>query len=455
MFILKKKISVTALLLAVALCTFAQKGTDSVKPFTGSKMFRKFSVGINVGALMPWNAIGGNNDFSKGKVDLGYGINAKYQVNHWVAIQGDLLMGKLKGDQSKNLGNGAPATFRAVSSYETKLKLAADLGAVITFGNVNWLSPTNMVVPYLHLAGGIASYNTDIINKGSTTSVPYVAQVPVHEFYGLIGAGLKVNVSNNINLDFGYRMNWLDGDNFDGFNYNPISKDKFSYAFAGIEFSFGKKSKPQLMFHNPAHSMQKDLEKQIADTKLMMNLKDTDGDGVADIFDKEPNTPPNCPVDTHGVTKDTDGDGVPDCKDKQLITPTECQPVDADGVGKCPEPACCSKITTPQPVEVVKTCTIGDLPSIAFKGNSSALSTSAKAMLATVAAQLKASETCAVTLTNYPSASKASQALCQKRLAEIKKYLIEKEAISADRITTNCEVGAGDANTVDITSSNL
>ena len=39
---------------------------------------------------------------------------------------------------------------------------------------------------------------------------------------------------------------------------------------------------------------------------------------------------------------DTDGDGVPDSKDKELITPTYCQPVDADGVGKCPDPACCN-----------------------------------------------------------------------------------------------------------------
>jgi hypothetical protein len=71
---------------------------------------------------------------------------------------------------------------------------------------------------------------------------------------------------------------------------------------------------------------------------------DTDGDGVLDQLDLEPNTPPGCPVNTHGVRQDTDGDGVPDCKDKQLITPTECQPVDADGVGKCPEPECCMTI---------------------------------------------------------------------------------------------------------------
>ena len=66
-------------------------------------------------------------------------------------------------------------------------------------------------------------------------------------------------------------------------------------------------------------------------------LPDADGDGVTDQFDQE-QTPQGCPVDTHGVSRDTDGDGVPDCRDKEMVTPTYCQPVDADGVGKCPCP---------------------------------------------------------------------------------------------------------------------
>jgi hypothetical protein len=85
-------------------------------------------------------------------------------------------------------------------------------------------------------------------------------------------------------------------------------------------------------------------------------LDDGDGDGVTDQFDQEPNTPAGSPVDSHGVSKDTDGDGVPDSKDKELITPTQCQPVDADGVGKCPDPECCKNIQPAAPA-----CAIGKL----------------------------------------------------------------------------------------------
>ena len=76
-------------------------------------------------------------------------------------------------------------------------------------------------------------------------------------------------------------------------------------------------------------------------------------------------------------------------------------------------------------------------------------------MLKTVAEKLKANPTCSITINGYPETSKASQANCQKRLETIKIYLIEKEGISADRISTNCVLpvdGApvGDKNSVDI-----
>ena len=103
----------------------------------------------------------------------------------------------------------------------------------------------------------------------------------------------------------------------------------------GLNINLGGKAVEPLWWLNPldyAYS-------EIRNPRLMRLpkpvLPDSDLDGVTDQFDQE-QTPEGCPVDTHGVTRDTDGDGVPDCKDKELITPTYCQPVDADGIGKCP-----------------------------------------------------------------------------------------------------------------------
>jgi outer membrane protein OmpA-like peptidoglycan-associated protein len=95
-------------------------------------------------------------------------------------------------------------------------------------------------------------------------------------------------------------------------------------------------------------------------------------------------------------------------------------------------------------------CNLGDLPSISFRGSASGVNSDAKLMLGTVASKVKSSANCSITITGYPAASKASQALCNRRLEAIKNYLVESEGISSDRITTNCEPGGGDVNTVDI-----
>jgi outer membrane protein OmpA-like peptidoglycan-associated protein len=92
-------------------------------------------------------------------------------------------------------------------------------------------------------------------------------------------------------------------------------------------------------------------------------------------------------------------------------------------------------------------------PSVSFSGNTVALNATNKGLLAACAGQLKSNPTCSVTLNAYPEASKASQAVAQKRLDAIKAYLVETEGISADRISTNAEVGGGDKNTVDVKSN--
>lgn len=271
---------------------------------------------------------------------------------------------------------------------------------------------------------------------------------------GTVLAGIAIRLSKRINLALEDRWTFVKTDLLDGQRWQEHANgdavltrdfDSYNYLSLGLNVNLGAKSVEPLWWVNPLDYAYDELRNH-RNVKIPKNdCNDADGDGVCDHLDREPNTPAGCPVDTHGVTRDTDGDGVPDCKDKQLITPTECQPVNADGVGKCPDPECCK---TP-PVAIAPVCPC-DYPALIFKANTIALSVDNKAMLATVAAKLKANPSCQISIFGYPEASKASQANCQKRLETIKIYLIEKEGISADRITTNCEVGAGDKNTVDV-----
>ncbi|HYM94067.1 MAG TPA: OmpA family protein, partial [Chitinophagaceae bacterium] len=275
---------------------------------------------------------------------------------------------------------------------------------------------------------------------------------------GTIGAGIAFKLSTRLNLAIEDRVTFIKDDLLDGQRWqeNPRGDaaltgdyDSYNYGTVGLNINLGAKSVEPLWWLNPldyAYS-------EIRNPRLMRLpkpvLPDSDGDGITDQFDQE-QTPQGCPVDSHGVSRDTDGDGVPDCKDKELITPTYCQPVDADGVGKCPCPpeSCFPK----QPVVAPLTCAqkMGSLPSVAFKTNSNVLSNDAKAVLATVGSKMRNNPECKVAVVGYCSSSKKEQQLSWDHVNAVITYLVEKEGINADRFIFNYGQEGGDCNTVDL-----
>ena len=279
---------------------------------------------------------------------------------------------------------------------------------------------------------------------------------------GTILLGLAVKLSKRINIALEDRQTFvksdlMDGQQYQAFPYGDAAKstafDSWNFISLGLNINVGDKTKSvePLWWLNPLDYAYSELNNPKHMKMPKPVFADTDGDGVTDQLDREANTPSGCPVDTHGVTRDTDGDGVPDCKDKQLITPTECQPVDAYGVGKCPDPACCTEMKDLISKMSLKPACPVDYPSLSMKAVK--LSKDAKAMLASVQSKLKNSPTCTITITAYPAASKAQQSLADKKLDAVKNYLVEKLGISADRISTDKSIGGGDQNTIDIKSN--
>jgi len=277
---------------------------------------------------------------------------------------------------------------------------------------------------------------------------------------GTVLAGIAFKLSNRINIALEDRHTFVKSDLLDGSQWQEFALgdavqtrdfDSYNFLSLGVNFNLGAKSVQPLWWLNPLDYAYSELNNPKHMKLPKPVFDDTDGDGVTDQLDREPNTPAGCPVDSHGVTKDTDGDGVPDCKDKQLITPTECQPVDADGVGKCPEPACCTELKDLISKGGLKGDCPSDYPPLSVRGTS--LSNDTKTLLATVASKLQEGPNCNITLTAYPAASKAQQSLADRKLEAVKTYLVETLGISADRITTEKAIGKGDPNVIDIDSN--
>lgn len=265
------------------------------------------------------------------------------------------------------------------------------------------------------------------------------------------GFGFSYKLSSKVNIGIEERViNTFSGDQ-DALNTG--NNDLMNYAAAKVNINIGNKAKrvEPLWWINPNNFVYSELNSPKHMKLPKVVLPDADGDGVTDQFDLEPNTPKGAPVDSHGVSKDTDGDGVPDFKDKEVLTPKSCFPVNNDGVGSCPEPACCKEIkdmmANYKPAAKVE-CAVGNLPSVQFKGNAK-LSKDAVAVLNSAASRIKANPDCKVKVIGYGASSKSAQQLSWERVNAVIKYLVEKQGISEARLLF-VYAQDGDANTVDL-----
>ncbi|WP_113660800.1 OmpA family protein [Pedobacter nanyangensis] len=287
--------------------------SSSAKVFGGRAQYRTWSLGINGGVLAPVVLTGGSNDFTNWDVNLGYGISLRKQLGHAFGLEGNIFRGKLSGT-NKDAAGGAVGGVR---EFETDIQYSADLRGVVNVATVDFLRRENSVNFFVTAGYGVIAYNPKVngVDRkgqfGSDSDKDFIK-----EAYIPVGAGIKFKVSDRVSFNLAYTMNFVDGDNLDGVYAKSISKDKFSYGSAGLEFSLGSKSKPNLDWVNPLAMMYDELkdpslrqevealknrvanvEKSVEDLK-----KDSDGDGVADMFDKEPNSAPGAVVDGSGRT---------------------------------------------------------------------------------------------------------------------------------------------------------
>ncbi|MBK8506951.1 MAG: OmpA family protein [Saprospiraceae bacterium] len=156
------------------------------------------------------------------------------------------------------------------------------------------------------------------------------------------GLGVSRKLSNRVNVGLEYQIVISDNDLLDGFEYrtqfdksNNLDVPHYLSVRLGVNLGdFNSKTEP-LYWLNPLSGALNDLAEVKA--RPILDLTDTDGDGVIDMLDQEINSPENAAVDTRGVVLDSDGDGVADFQDSEPYS-LPGYDVDDHGIAQVPDP---------------------------------------------------------------------------------------------------------------------
>ena len=232
------------------------------------------SIGVDVGAFRYVSA--------DRNLDVAFGLNYTKQINSVFALQAGVLNGALSNEAEE-------LAFNALT-----------LKGLI---NITNLSVGSSPKAKLYLSGGVNVLSFDDGN----------AVIPT------LGAGIKYALYNNIDLDLSA-----------AFGSTPLTLDPINSHLItniGVNYKFTKKD-VAVEWNNPLDAMYGDIA--VVKTTIEGLSNDTDGDGVADAFDGDNNTPEGVAVDGKGNALDVDMDGVADYADEDPFTARGVQ-VDANG----------------------------------------------------------------------------------------------------------------------------
>jgi OOP family OmpA-OmpF porin len=319
---------------------FIGVGVQAQETMTTSTPLRTWSIGANVGVVAPLSPFGGKEDFSKWEPSLGYGLYIKKQITPYFSLRADGFRGTLEANNSEPYKDGT-TNNSPFSSFETQLRYSASLSTVFNMWNWSMFKQQNGAQLYASAGAGFVNYETTTTTKANVTST----NGDVNKLVVPVGAGIKFRLSEGVNLDLGYTVNFVDAGSVDGYQLN--GNDRYSYAYGGLEFALGKGK--QLAFFSPtaatydealaaksaANALKSDLDAQKAEnarlrTDLDGLLRDSDGDGVADKLDKCVNTPAGTVVDGSGCPLVTPKPQI--IKETQVIVTEADRKVVADAI---------------------------------------------------------------------------------------------------------------------------
>ena len=295
--------------------TYAQVGVRDIN--YDATPAHKWEMGVHVGHLFCAGDITYNPGFAGG-------VHIRRALDYVFSMRGDFNYGWMQGERFS--GNNA---FRTTWT-------SATMHAMVSLNNLKWDEPSRRTNIYVYVGGGGNQFSADFKEEaGGGSKDVDKALSPVLD----IGFGLSIRLNENINIGVDHKFSTLFSkyaDQIDAFE-NQGFRDMTNYTSIRLNYNIGKKDHAEpLYWVNPLKTFIDD----ITDLKARPDFipSDSDGDGVMDIFDLEPETPFGAQVDTRGITLDSDGDKIPNHEDLEPYSPPNFE-YDSKGVAIKPLPS--------------------------------------------------------------------------------------------------------------------
>ncbi|MHC5201576.1 OmpA family protein [Myroides sp. LJL119] len=255
------------------------------------KNYNRWSIDLNGGFAKPARTVtSGHSAETFKNLHLDGGV--RYSLNNKFGIKASFGYDNLK----KWTNN---ATNAHTEYYRTSLEGVVNLGRILNFEN--W---TNTINVQAHAGGGYSWLNGN--NFSGTDNMGHVMA-------GLTGQ-IKVLQRIALNADFTVIQNVQQNQNWDGMSatHRSTFQGTMFNATVGVSIYLGKYYQHADWYSDSARENEEILALNNRVSNIENMLVDSDGDGVPDYLDLEPNTPAGALVDSRGRNIDLNNNGIAD-----------------------------------------------------------------------------------------------------------------------------------------------
>jgi len=305
------------------------------------------TVGVGIGTIAIYGDLNDKDFGSPFSSNIGYNVYLLHPISKSFNVRFNFFLGKIREEErslQRNLNfetdiraaslqmeynfdaflpenrRITPFVMAGVQAIEfnPKTDLVASGGEPYNYwtdGTIRNVSENSATADQARIIQRDYNYETDIREAGFNKSTTYAERA----FSIPLGAGLNFHLTDQVNFRFESVFHlsftdYIDGvtrtteANFLGGKPANGKNDHLLYNGISINYNFQK--------IQPADNL--NIEGEAFDFLTSGNTEDYDSDGIIDLIDLCPNTPPEIEVDTNGCAIDTDGDGIADYLDEEV-----------------------------------------------------------------------------------------------------------------------------------------